>query len=239
MRPLRFVRALSTPKNEATPNEDRWHVSDDALTCAVSDGASVSYDSAPWAERLTRTFVADPNPTTEWLADAAQSYSVEYDRGSMEWMQEAAFDKGSFASLLGVVIDPRSGAVRAFAIGDSVLVVVDRKSQVCRTLPYTDAEQFNHSPQLLSTSATENAVFDDAAIDAAWYDVAIPDQRSTILLMTDALGHWLMSEPTPERVDALLRQQRLEEFAEFVALERESGRMRRDDTTLLVIGRPT
>ena len=54
--------------------------------------------------------------------------------------------------------------------------------------------------------------------------------------MTDALGRWLIDQPDSERVSTLLDIQSDEAFIDFVNRERVKGRLKRDDTTLVVIG---
>jgi hypothetical protein len=54
--------------------------------------------------------------------------------------------------------------------------------------------------------------------------------------MTDALGRWLLEQSTSERASQLLDIHDSAAFADFVQLERNEGRMHRDDSTLVVIG---
>jgi len=68
----------------------------------VSDGASVSFDSASWSRILARRFAQHPQFDPDWVAQAIADYAKLHDRDSLPWMQQAAFDRGSFASLLGV-----------------------------------------------------------------------------------------------------------------------------------------
>ena len=81
--PLRVLRAFTVSKRDDLPNEDRFRVSEDRTCCAVSDGASVSFDSGPWAEILCDQFIESRNITIELIADAAQRYAKLYDRDSM------------------------------------------------------------------------------------------------------------------------------------------------------------
>jgi hypothetical protein len=41
---------------------------------AISDGASVSFDSGPWAAILARRFTEDPNVSREWIEAAIAEY---------------------------------------------------------------------------------------------------------------------------------------------------------------------
>lgn len=231
---FRLLRAFTHEKRGGEQNEDCWSSSSDGLICAVSDGASVSFDPAPWARLLADRFVAEPGISASWLADAVQVYATGYDRDGMDWMRQGAFDRGSFATLLGVVASPAGRSARAFAWGDSLLAVVQGDC-VVRTLPYAEPTQFDSSPTLLSTNPQENNDFGPDDFDYAWHDLSL-DEGATLLLMTDALGRWLLDEPVGERPAQLCRMASSEAFSDFVDAERAAGRMRRDDTTLLVMG---
>lgn len=63
-----MTRAFTAPKRGDTPNEDRWSQSSDGRIFVVSDGASISFDSAPWAELLCRrlSVISDP-PSDAWV----------------------------------------------------------------------------------------------------------------------------------------------------------------------------
>jgi hypothetical protein len=61
--PLKVLHTFLVPKHNDDPNEDRCRVSVDERICAICDGASVSFDSGPWADVLTRRFVENPDVT--------------------------------------------------------------------------------------------------------------------------------------------------------------------------------
>jgi hypothetical protein len=158
-----------------------------------------------------------------------------HERESLPWMQQAAFDRGSFASLLGL---RRCGEerVQVLAIGDSIAVLCDA-DRVVATFPYQSPEQFDLRPQLLSTNRAENAFLADCNLAATFgveWDVGALD-RPALICATDALGHWIITrrdeEPSPIAAIRAIGSRR--DFARFVAAEREAGQMRRDDTTLL------
>jgi hypothetical protein len=235
-RPLRVLRTFSVPKREDTPNEDRRCVSADAMTCAVSDGASVSFDSGPWAEILARRFVENPDISRDWIRAAINEYRTAYDREAMSWSGQAAFDRGSFATLLGVVCSPEGRGVRVFAFGDTLLAFVEN-GELVRTIPYVQVEDFDRSPDLISSNPLENRSLDEDAISASWHDLTIGSQEATALLVvTDAIGRWLLDQEKPTRAKRLLDICDPDAFVTFVESERADGRMKRDDSTLVVIG---
>jgi len=235
MRPL-FQAVL--PKHASAPGEI-----EDAVAArparglfAVSDGASESYESASWAKVLTRRYVARPGLGAEWVAEAICEYDALFDRARMGWAAQAAFDRGSFATLLGLSLGVGERVADLVAVGDSLAVLADA-SGFLASFPYQRAEQFQARPLLLSTVAERNARLLDPegdAIGRVRWDLAGLD-RARIVLMTDAVGAWLLAEPGP-RLSRLLALDTAAAFAALVESERGSGAMRRDDCTLVVLG---
>jgi hypothetical protein len=234
--PLKLLRVFSVPKREDTPNEDRHCVSQDGSIYAISDGASVSYDPGPWAEILCRRFTENPDVSKEWIDAAALEYQAAYDREAMSWSQEASFDRGSSATLLGVVCSPDRQSIRVFSFGDSLLAFVVGGS-VVTTIPYASPAEFDRAPILFSTNLSENRSLDEEAFAKSWHDLTIASHEAPILLlMTDAIGRWLLDQPEPSRISTLLEISDSDSFAQFVTRGRSDGRLHRDDTTLIVIG---
>lgn len=235
MRPLFEAQV---PKLETAPHE----IEDAACSWpqrglyAVSDGASESYHSASWARVLVRRFIAHPALGAEWLAEAITEYNTGFDRAAMSWSAQAAFDRGSFATLLGLSVSRPEERVRLLAVGDSLAVLVSGGHLVA-SFPYERPEQFEARPMLLSTVSERNeALLRPAnlqAMTAEWGLKGIVNPR--IMLMTDALGAWLLAGGD-ERVEELLTLPSAAAFSRLVTEERAAGRMRRDDCTLVVLG---
>src|SRR5437870_8509339 len=146
--------AFSVPKGEDQRNEDSFRRSAKGVY-ALSDGASVSFDSASWAGILVRRYTQNPEFSREWLSAAIAEFRELYDRDSLPWMQQASFDKGSFASLLGVRIVDGGQLIQVLAIGDSLAVLCDGDC-IKASFPLSAASQFNQSPQLLCTNPAQN-----------------------------------------------------------------------------------
>jgi hypothetical protein len=230
---MRMLRGFSLPKRADTPNEDRWACSEDMTACAVSDGASVSYDPGPWAEVLVNGFVSGIEPTLGWLDEAAAGYAVHYDRGSMNWMQEGAFDRGSFASLLGVRSD-RQGRLTLTAVGDTTAILLS-EDRVVLSFPYQEAESFDASPSLLCSLNVENRrFFEDLDTLPQLCLTTAAQAGDMLLIMTDALGHWALSRP--ELAFELAALSTEIEFKQWVEARWNDGSLRRDDCTLVVMG---
>ncbi|MGE5269089.1 MAG: hypothetical protein ACM3JG_05380 [Thiohalocapsa sp.] len=232
--PFALAHGFTVAKRSGETNEDAWQHSHKGAG-AVSDGASVSFDSAAWSRLLVRRYAQHPEFDTAWLAAVIGEYVKLYDRDNLPWMQQAAFDRGSFASLLGIR-DCGGERIAILAVGDSLAVLCDG-DRIVATFPYTQPEEFDQRPQLLSTNPAENKFLDEpgrvAQLRCEW-DLG-PLEGPAVLCMTDALGRWLLAarddEPSPVARLRAIRKPRA--FAHFVAGERAAGRLRRDDTTLL------
>lgn len=222
--------AFTVPKVERQRNED-WYQYSSKGVVAISDGASISFDSASWARILARRFARRPELTSEWLSDAIAEFGTLHDREELPWMMQAAYDRGSFASLLGVrFIDGQN--LELSAIGDSLAVLCDGDN-ITATFPYSNASQFDQSPQLLCTNPAENAFLRNGVpcVRWSWGELAEP----ALLCVTDALGQWLLArrETSDSPIAVLRKIETRTQFARFVQSERATGQMRRDDTTLL------
>jgi hypothetical protein len=202
-------------------------------TFALSDGATISYDSALWAQIVCRRYVEEPQLTRAWLDACIAEFNGHHDRESMPWNKEAAFDRGSFASLIGVRV--AGDALNVDAVGDSLAVLFDGVIRV-DSFPYRVSEQFDQAPMLLSTDPAKNPFFDgdNLASEHAchWRLEALEAPR--LLCVTDALGQWLLSSDN-NTTEQFLALDSDDAFSAFVTREREAGRLKRDDTTLLAL----
>jgi hypothetical protein len=228
---MHLQHAFTVPKAADIPNEDR--VAHEGDTFALSDGASISYDSALWAQIVCARYVQSPHVTSDWLDGCIVEFNTHHDRATMPWHKEAAFDRGSFASLLGVRL--MGTAIHIDAIGDSLAVLCDGNVRT-DSFSYREVEQFDQAPMLLCTDPAKNPFFADGVLAGEWMDdwSLEPLQSPRLLCMTDALGQWLLSREGNNSTEILFSLETPEAFAQFVLDERESGRLKRDDTTLLV-----
>jgi hypothetical protein len=126
--------------------------------------------------------------------------------------------------------------VQIFAIGDSLAVLCDG-DRIITTFPYSTPSQFERSPQLLCTNPVENSFLNEESyrctLTQSWRFDGL--KLPALLCMTDALGYWLLSDCNEDQSPiAILRSiKSSKSFKQFVQAERASGRMKRDDTTLI------
>jgi serine/threonine protein phosphatase PrpC len=237
-------------KDSAFPeaNEDKLRACDNRQIYALSDGAGESYNSSLWADVLVESWFTSPPRRNflRWLKKAIKEYKSRSDTANMSWSQEAAFERGSFASLLALHRTQESD-LRVTAVGDSIALVV-AGGQVHWSFPYATADQFRVRPHLLSTILSRNlgpffvaatkAMRENNPAGPCHASVPLRGQEDRLLCVTDALGEWLLREcdDRSERVHRILTVNSEDAFVTLVEEERAAGAMRRDDTTLLILG---
>jgi hypothetical protein len=200
----------------------------------VSDGASESFDSRAWAALLVNAYIADPAFSALWLSKVLATYLATVDYESLSWSKQAAFDRGSFATLLAVEVAP-NGNIEVLALGDSVAFHL-RGDKLVTSFPYTSAEEFDARPQLLSTVAVSNTFITEPGFfgrntSRTWHVQA----GDIILLATDAVSQWALRERQSERdaLNYLRAVASLEDFELEVLELRRQARIRVDDSTII------
>jgi len=225
-------KELDYPDN----NEDACIIDNNVV--AISDGASESFDAKNWAKIITRKFASHAQFEESWLIDAIKEFSVLYNREDLSWAKQAAFDRGSFASLLGVEFHKESNSIEVLAIGDSIAVLINNGS-FDKSYPYTSAEEFNQKPTLLSTNHSLNDfIYRQDFFSTHLVTWNLQSHINPLLLcMTDALGQWLLRTvlSKPNAIEALLSLRNQLELTEFILALRSKKEIRTDDTTLLII----
>jgi hypothetical protein len=219
-------------------NEDFFSHSERKRRFAISDGASVSFDSAAWAKILACSFCSGSDLSLGWLEEAVAKFNAKYDRDQLPWFQQAAFDRGSFATLAGLEISEDGQCVGVVGVGDSVVILVDGTSVVA-SFPITHSDQFDNSPELIGSRSALNDFMVGGALSGAYIREWDLTERSepSLFCMTDALASWFMSsaEEGGDPVTVLRTIASPGAFRQFVDGERSRGAMRTDDTTLLMI----
>jgi hypothetical protein len=228
--------AASVAKDVTAPalNEDAW-AHDERLTCvALSDGASESYDSRSWARLLVDQYIGDQRFDAEWVSRAVKGYVSQVDFDQLGWAQQRAFDRGSYATLLGLVLAENDVDLDVLAIGDSLAVHV-RDGVVLDTYPFTRPEEFEDRPKLVSTKSASNAFLGDSGFFGSCSRTWTVQAGDIVFAATDAVGQWLLSEclAEPGMLETLATMTSKSDF--FVMLERlrAEHRIKLDDSTFI------
>lgn len=243
----------SVPKDPdfSESNEDKLRISDETHLYVMSDGASESYNSALWADVLVTSVFPEPPRSRfgRWLKRAITTFEELSNRQGMSWSQEAAFARGSFASLL--VVQFLNEHITVTAIGDSVALMIENGA-ISRSFPYTTASQFQSRPHLLCTipsrhntpwfrQALRSLVSREALTtesDCMAFWSFPPATDSFLVCVTDALGEWLLrqDDKTSSRLNAMLAVRTQDDLMRMVEAARSDDGMRRDDSSLIILG---
>ncbi|QNT25240.1 hypothetical protein [Ralstonia solanacearum] len=237
---MRVVFCGQVPKDPSYPEatEDAVEIALDVGRVAISDGASESFDSKTWAKLLVETFASTPGLSPDWLSKVVGQYNEQYDLSTLSWSKQAAFERGSFATLLGVEMFPVHSTVDVLSVGDSLAVLLSG-SEMVDSFPYKDAQQFHQRPELFCTNPSHNGFISDPDFFSCRHKTWELKQlaQPAVLCMTDAIGEWALKmaqEGSPQWA-TLLSITDNAQLQAIVRVERESRRMRVDDVTLVSI----
>lgn len=234
----------SIPKDYSRPheNEDVFNIdfTEHIIRVALSDGATVSYDSKNWAKTLTDCFIKMGMLSAIEIKQAIKTYySDRFDFRNMTIIQRRGLMYGSFATFLGVEYNCISDRMHILGIGDSIVVLLDRED-FAGAFPYVSSAQFNDTPPMLSTKNQSNFFFLHANDMSKFYKIwGLRNIKNPVILcMTDALGKWALKEMESGNRGVwreLLSINNLKEFKQFVQGRRDNHTIRIDDTTLISI----
>ncbi len=233
--------AGSLPKEAAFPddNEDLVAVSDDFRRVVVCDGASESFDSKTWARVVQESFMDSIQINKQWIEAALADYHSKFDFPSMNWSRQAAFERGSYTTLLGIDFSEGDRLAMVTAIGDSVAFLLSGGNME-KSFPYNSAEQFHERPLLLSTKGSANSFDLESGLAGLLKTEWRTDQGVdvAILCMTDALGQWALKgqEDGNPRWSELCGIRTVDELSTLVKRECDANAMRTDDISLLHLG---
>lgn len=205
---------------------------------AISDGASESFDSKSWAQLIVQNYVVDPSINHSWLVNLANHFKLKFDLTSLSWSKAAAFERGSFATLLGIEYFKDLKHVEVISVGDCFAVLLDG-SNVVKTFPYHSHDQFQQRPNLFCSNIAENKFFQDSHFyndnQITWNLENLSSPK--ILCMTDALGEWALRTAAEDKPqwEFLLGISDTEVLKNFVMSERAVKNMKIDDVTLVSI----
>lgn len=235
------IRIFCEPKTDWDLErcQDQWafRLTEGGFMAALSDGATEACLSRLWARHLVQAGISGLPLLCAWgrrawtprmtgLATAWRNVAENKLPEPRPWFATQALFRGSHATLLQVCV--QDDRWTAHAVGDTCLLVI-RESRILRGFPFQDAAAFGSSPDLLSTleGATPRYGVQRACGRLRAGDV--------LLLATDALACRLLAlNDASALVDRLDREDASVNFQEWVWMERSSGRMRNDDTTLLL-----
>lgn len=233
---IRFSDQVPKEFKFTSQNEDSFCWSEKQRIAVISDGASESFDARAWSRLLVKRHKSNPKFSLKWLETVTKAYEKNIDFQSLSWSKQAAYSRGSFASLLSIIENPEARTVEVFSIGDSLGVLI-QEDEMIETFPYKKSVDFNNHPELLCTKNSINDFVSKPEFNQTHRITWPIDGKTTIMMMTDALGAWCLqkAELGQPGWEILTGIRHLSDLREIVRRERGLGKMRTDDTTLIVI----
>ena len=205
---------------------------------AVSDGATESSFSKEWASKLVKSFVSEPFDSAEeisnWLEPLQQDWSNWLSQKDLPWFAKRKAAQGSYATLLGLKIEPNTGDQewnwQSIAVGDSCLFVVHSES-LLSFFPLGQSSDLNSTPDLVGTLPQYN----NTLIKSVKVISGNAQSKTHFYLVTDALAGWIFktleSEKNPWGILDNINTQ--EEFIGWIDNLRKYREIRNDDTTMI------
>ena len=205
---MRIAFAGSVSKDPAFPqhNEDAFAARFQVQKRSPSATVHPSHSIYTWANLLVRRYVQHPRVDAAWVAGAVVEYARGIDRRDLSWSAQGAFDRGTFATLLGIRYSPKRRSVQVVSVGDSLCVLLDG-SEVIETIPYVKADEFSQRPTLIATRNLNGFVKAADFRSARRKSLSIRRMvRPALIMVTDALGEWALRQAeagTPVWADLL------------------------------------
>ncbi len=216
--------------------EDSFGVDAQRGIIVISDGASESYDSRTLSKLICRKYLHSQIINQTWIQQLLLDFSSTVDISSLSWSKEAAYKRGSYATLLALKKSYSKDKVNIIGVGDSVAVLIDGK-KIIDSFPYKKSSQFSQRPKLISTILDHNSFIKKSSFSKIYkYKFELSNiQNPIILCMTDALGAWVLRnyEEGNSKWIKLLDIKEEPELLALVEYEWDNKEMRRDDITLI------
>jgi hypothetical protein len=227
---------------------------------AVADGATECSFSNIWADILVRDYCNNGHKSAggleRYIKKLSKKWSQNISVDNLPWYAEEKVKNGAFSTLLGFELEgvrlidgirqikkqmakektPRSGKWSSIAIGDSCLFQI-RDKKMIKSFPIEKSTDFNSTPVLLSSNLLQNEMILSSThtFQGSW---KIGDE---FFICTDAFAAWFLSEseknntPWIEFYDVIENPDPHEKFKSWISKQRESGLMKNDDTTVILI----
>jgi len=239
------LRALWTQKsgNDLHEFEDAFEpvssqiIDSETLNVAIADGATESSFSSLWAKLLvSETVLCNPYSIEDLRRTTMRCIRIWKritGHRPLPWYAEEKVKQGAHSTLLGVYFSrDETSRLRAIAVGDSCFFQV-RAEGLLTAFPIDRSDKFGSTPLLLSTNIAYN--------ERIWPNVCMYDGEwrdgDALLIMTDALAQWFLTQSQNGNqpwTDVLGFEER-EDFSNWIQMLRQSGSIRNDDVTLLIL----
>lgn len=225
--------------------EDAFAVREVAGLAAIADGVSNAMFSRAWARLLTsEVIVAPPDPAAAddyraWLARQRTAWRQEIDLSKLNYFQREKLRRcgGAFATLLWVQIRKEENGDgcrfhwQAFATGDSGLIHV-RAGLPLQWFPIATAADLQADP--ITISSVDFGKDHVVEFRSATGEL---QENDLLVMCTDALLGWALNAMEAEQPPPWEQYWDMPEevWRQEIITLRDEHKMRRDDTTLILL----
>ena len=238
------VQSFQTPKNGSTSQECQDAVAWDAqnTTFAVADGVSDSAFQRLWANILVKSFVTEARTVqsfskawlANWLRTQQSVWNSQVSWETIPWHGRLkAQQTGAQATFLGIRLMPDKHSWVGIAIGDCNLFRFSKDGSLKESIPNQRSADFSNATQAFSSTIQNQ----DQMLSQVKLIQGTIDPGDSLVLATDAMARWMLESLEAKR-DPLQEIPAANEpgvFDEWVGAQRQSGALKDDDTSLLLI----
>lgn len=220
---------------------DRFDYSEETKSFAIVDGVGNSLFPDAWAEIVVHDFVENPDNFHDGHnrlvreAQLIEKWTHKANERTQNLTEEQRFifemglDKADFAACTFVGLQFYKDNWICEAIGDSYLFVLDKDCNILDSVSSMKGHEFDNFPEYFASKEGYNngtTVKSGGKIG----------EVCRFALMTDALSDWFL-DAAIQKEDKLrlLDVHSHDEYQKLIETERQQGRLKDDDTTMLVI----
>ena len=215
---------------------------------AIADGASQSFYSNIWAEKLVAHFCKDPDINEsnweqwlrpiqkEWFSDINQRVEKAREDNRPTWVtNQNRLKFGECATSTFVGLEFVDNKVKISVVGDSYLFILE-EDKLSETYPkLACADDFGDRPEYFASDGKDNS-FQPILESKVLEDT---NSQKHFILATDALSEYIFKchERNEEIFSTLLKFSKMEDFREFIFDARHSHKikLKNDDVALVVL----
>lgn len=241
--------ALWTPKSshEWADHEDAWAIDDTLGRAALADGASSAFMARQWAMAITARFLDDPpsgghSGFDRWITRATEQWATDAPEGdgSASWWAGASEQRGSYATLMGIRLEPEESddviGFTATAVGDSCMVHLtpdDKAWKRALAFPLERPEDFGKHPELVATAGARS----DGSIPVVRSASGQLRRGDALVLLSDALAQFALEidRAGDRSIWSWLMTAGQQEFCATIDKARGAAKIEDDDSTLVRI----
>ncbi len=221
--------------------EDAYAFDEAKGVIAIADGVSSAIFSRQWAKLLTDAAVNDPPEPNlaalqQWLVQPRADWLNTIDFSKLDFFRKMKLQQvgGGFSTLLWLQVsapEADNGLYKgtAHAIGDCCLFHL-RSDKLLRSFPIVDCAAFGLDP--VSVCSVNQGRDDSLQVESIEFSC---EPEDVIVLTSDALALWALQQYQRDEHPAWNEFVGMSPaaWAESIEELRNSGELRRDDTTML------